>query len=248
MTQYANQDNPYKSPESPINLPQQTYSDPRPRGKLVINAFYAVLLSHIVYILIQLLRLPTFHEFIETGSNISTLEKGDLLEAGWAVFMLVAQVILIVIFLMWVHRTYKNLKQLQADGLTTSPRWAVGWYFIPFANLYQPYALMTETWKASATQYPEKDNPLSWQQLSGSRLIIIWWWLYLLSSISQRIITKKQTNAESLEELIALMPYDLIASCLTILGCWYGIKVVKAIGERQHQRHISLQQQDNEII
>src|SRR5579883_37701 len=50
-----------------------------------------------------------------------------------------------VTFLIWVYRTYGNLRAFGATGLSSSPGWAVGYYFIPILWFYKPYQLMNET-------------------------------------------------------------------------------------------------------
>ena len=50
---------------------------------------------------------------------------------------------------MWIHRAHSNLRDAAVDGLEFTPGWAVGWYFIPFANLVKPFQAMRELWNAS---------------------------------------------------------------------------------------------------
>ena len=48
-----------------------------------------------------------------------------------------------------------------AGGLRYTPGWAVGWLFVPFANLVVPYFVFTEIWRNSipATADGTKANP-----------------------------------------------------------------------------------------
>lgn len=43
-----------------------------------------------------------------------------------------------VAFLMWFHRTHKNLPGLGGRELKYTPGWAVGGFFVPFLNLVRP--------------------------------------------------------------------------------------------------------------
>ena len=43
----------------------------------------------------------------------------------------------------------KNIHKFEVARDYTSPGWAVGWYFIPFANLIKPYGVMDEIWDGS---------------------------------------------------------------------------------------------------
>lgn len=79
----------------------------------------------------------------------------------------------VVVFLMWLHRTTKNLPALGAGELEISPGWAVGSWFVPFLNLVRPYQAVRDAWKASSPQLPQ-DNPVAWKKRSGSPLIGFW--------------------------------------------------------------------------
>ena len=59
-------------------------------------------------------------------------------------------VVVIVLFCIWIYRANYNARQLGATDMQFSPGWAVGWNFIPIANLWKPYQAMREIWQASA--------------------------------------------------------------------------------------------------
>ena len=99
-------------------------------------------------------------------------------------FVLVATAIL---FLVWLHRAYKNLR---ASGVKTEmpPGWAVGSWFIPFLNLVQPYQAMKELWIKSD---PGVDFTHGFAKPgAGARappLIAVWWFAGLLSNFALRV-------------------------------------------------------------
>ncbi len=62
---------------------------------------------------------------------------------------------------MWMHRAYRNLSALGAQGLQWSPAWAAGGWFIPLANFVIPYRVMRELWSSSGGQ-PEPPAPGYW--------------------------------------------------------------------------------------
>src|SRR5688572_5676802 len=53
---------------------------------------------------------------------------------AYVLFFLVLVVSIIVVG-MWIYRAHANLSDAGVDGLEFTPGWAVGWYFIPIANL-----------------------------------------------------------------------------------------------------------------
>jgi hypothetical protein len=90
--------------------------------------------------------------------------NNDLRQQIIAVATFVNFLVLVVIFCIWIYRANYNARQLGATDMKFSPGWAVGWYFIPIANLWKPYQAMCEIWQASAA-------PANWQhQTRGSIL------------------------------------------------------------------------------
>jgi hypothetical protein len=86
---------------------------------------------------------------------------------GIALFLLTA-----IFFLRWVYRANENARRLGAVDMHFTPGWAIGWYFMPIANLAMPYHVMKEIWNASV-------SPADWRSLRGPTIVVVWWWLFL---------------------------------------------------------------------
>ena len=78
----------------------------------------------------------------------------------------------VVLFAIWIHRMQSNTFALGILDLQYTPAWAVGWNFVPIANLWIPYLVMREIWCANR-------NPAGWQFDKPSRFLIVWWFLWL---------------------------------------------------------------------
>lgn len=102
-----------------------------------------------------------------TADNISTEGGRAGLEFGRSV----AQTAAVVLWLMWQHRAQSNLRLRRPDA-RYSPGWAVGWWFIPFANFVMPYRTMRELWQGSTS-----DGPLR----EPSPRVSVWWVAFLAS-------------------------------------------------------------------
>lgn len=95
----------------------------------------------------------------------------------WAITVVpLVSVLTPVVVLFWVQCASSNVRALGATGLKFTPGWAVGWYFVPIANLWKPFQAMLEIWRASA-------NPREWQRQSGSALLWCWWSLWVLNFV-----------------------------------------------------------------
>lgn len=74
----------------------------------------------------------------------------------------------------WIYRASVNA-HAQGCEMTITPGWAVGWYFVPFANLVKPFHAMREIWHGcheSTEGYEERVPILSF-----------WWGLWITTNI-----------------------------------------------------------------
>jgi hypothetical protein len=83
------------------------------------------------------------------------------------------------LFLLWVHRAYRNLGALGVAGLGDSPRWAVGAFPVPALNLIHPLHVMRDLWNASrpgaGAEEPRAGGISPW--------LGCWWGLLLAAAV-----------------------------------------------------------------
>ena len=119
--------------------------------------------------------------------------SNDNRQAFTGLLYLVVYVSLIISFLMWLYRASKNLASLGVDQWF-SPGWAVGWWFVPIANLWQPFRAISEIWKGSHPDGASRP-PMLW----------VWWIAFLVSgwigNLSFRIFVGN-LDGESIDDLI----------------------------------------------
>jgi hypothetical protein len=136
-------------------------------------------------------------------------------------------IVCVVIVAMWIHRAHTNLREAGVDGLEFTPGWAVGWYFIPFANLFKPYQAMRELWNASHSE----DNSFASEAPSEVK---VWWgcWIVgnILSSVSSRIILMGEGDPSSVAIGSTL---GLISDVPIILAALYLMKIVEQVTQAQ---------------
>ena len=93
----------------------------------------------------------------------------------------------------WVFRANKNARALSAQTLEYTPGWAVGWFFVPFASLWQPYKVVQEIYKASRT-------PHDWRSTKSTDIVGWWWGAYIFGNLLGLVI-----NGASADESIDLV-------------------------------------------
>jgi hypothetical protein len=113
----------------------------------------------------------------------------------------------VVVVAMWIYRAHANLRDRGIE-LNTSPGWAVGWYFIPFANLFKPFQAMRELWTEShleADSYGE----------SAPGEITAWWACWLTGNILANVSMRMASFGDG-SNLTVATAVSAIASGLTI--------------------------------
>lgn len=118
----------------------------------------------------------------------------------------------VVLVSLWTFRAMKNLHLAGAD-VRMSPGWAVGWYFIPFANLWKPFEGMLQIWRASRAQ---AGQPIKVAGYVG------WWWAAwiasnMLSNLSLRLSGLFEEGPDYDAGLIVAILAGLVAIPCTFL-------------------------------
>ena len=141
------------------------------------------------------------------------------------VLMLLCQVIAAVFFLRWLHRAARNVRAFHPGAhFEYTTGWAVGWWFVPFANLVKPLRAVQEIWRASEPDILQTDRSFLGVPLPG--LMSTWWgaWIAsgLLGNLSGRI-----------EDPMASSVIGAVATAFTIVACFAVLRLMKDLGERQ---------------
>jgi hypothetical protein len=79
----------------------------------------------------------------------------------------------VVVFLWWLYRANHNLRAFSGRTLEFTPGWAVGWFFVPVANLIQPYRVVRELWLVSHQRPARK----------GAEIVGWWWAAFLVGDV-----------------------------------------------------------------
>jgi len=159
--------------------------------------------------------------------------------------------VVFILTLYWYYRASKNVRAFGATGIT-SPVMAVVWWFVPILNLWKPYSVARDIWKASN---PQLDVSISNSINTGlkdspsSNNIKLWWILGLLAlfiGIIGSIILSdfyysdpEQTGQDLtvINEMIFYSNFFVIAAdILSIFSTFYFIRMIKGVSMRQEIR------------
>jgi len=153
-------------------------------------------------------------------------EASDLRQQALAVIYLSVYIVSGILILMWIYRANYNARQLGANGMTFTPAWSVGWYFIPVATLWKPYQAMKEIWCAS-------HQPADWRNAPTSALLPWWWFLWLVSNVLGQAIFRMALRAEEIDELMTVNRVYLASDVVEIVLAFVTLALIKAIHSAQ---------------
>jgi heme/copper-type cytochrome/quinol oxidase subunit 2 len=198
----------------------------------IISAILALIAVISGFLQAQLLNAAINGEVITQEEAIAN----DAREGFIAIIQLLALVIGVVVFLVWIHRASKNLHSFGKPKLNYSPGWAVGWFFIPIMSLFKPYQAVAEIAKASK---PDIDpNLLIVDDLKTSAIIKWWWAFFLISNFLGNIAFRLLLQADALTSTYAYMASDGV----DIIGFIVTTIMVKQISQSQELKFQKLNQ------
>lgn len=120
---------------------------------------------------------------------------------------------------MWIYRAAYNALQFSSNE-EIKPGWAVGWYFVPIANLWMPYQALKRVWVESVKAEP--GGFFGW-----------WWGAWILSNILANLSFRSWNNATMAEQMQTASYIDLATFPLGLVSAYLFRKVILDLTEAQ---------------
>ncbi|MEX3017263.1 DUF4328 domain-containing protein [Gymnodinialimonas hymeniacidonis] len=117
---------------------------------------------------------------------------------------------------MWIYRAASNAQAVTPNPEVITPGWAVGWYFVPFANFVMPYKAMRQTWDGLVGS-GGRDWP-SWA--------IIWWLLWVATTVIAGVSNNINFNAYTIEDFRTGTTLDVVSSLTAIPAAFLFRKLI----------------------
>jgi hypothetical protein len=89
-----------------------------------------------------------------------------------------------VAFVTWLHRVRVNVRAMGVRRLTYGREWTILGFLVPLLNLFRPYQVVREIWKASD---PSTGDPMAWKKVDAPRRIALWWGLFVAYFVLEAI-------------------------------------------------------------
>ncbi|MFH9606439.1 DUF4328 domain-containing protein [Streptomyces sp. NPDC017448] len=136
-----------------------------------------------------------------------------------------------VVFIVWFHRTRRNAEVFDPGVQRMGPGWAVGGWFVPFANFWFPYRVASGVWEASARTGPDA----GWRTAPKTPLNL-WWGAWVASLLSSRLTERMWERAEEAEEIVRAAGLVAASDALDVVAAVLAVLYVRAVTRMQVER------------
>lgn len=194
--------------------------DPKTLTKLLIVMLWVSLAMEIVSMLANFGQLS----LVSREYTIQEAEANDSRIVVIGGVYLLNFIVTGIIFLKWIYRAHINARGFGAQGMTHTPGWAVGSFFIPILCLFRPYQAMRQLWQTSR-------DPLNWEVQEAGAVLPVWWTLWIISSILGQVIFRM--DAGTVDEIKTSTMVSISSDIVGVLLCLVAITLVKTISRMQ---------------
>ena len=140
------------------------------------------------------------------------------------------RIVTFFVFGRWIVLAHRNLPALGAQYLDFTPGWAVGWFFIPFANLWKPFQAMRSLWRSSHSVHRPEIQESTW-------VLPTWWTLWLSFAFLSNIAQQMSSGAKGLDDYRNITQFAVVSSAFDLALCLVASILVTRIWRAQEQQH-----------
>lgn len=170
------------------------------------------------------------------GENVTVAElaASDDRQAVIGGIQFLLFVITAIFFLRWFSEAYRNVSRYGASGLPLSEGWAIGAWFVPVLNLFQPKRIANTIHRASD---PELHVPVgqSWRPVAIPAIYQLWWAAWIGSNLLG--LAARGGNSPTPQDVLDSSSMLIGADVASVLAALLAVLVVRSATERQVERH-----------
>lgn len=119
----------------------------------------------------------------------------------------------------WLNACYRNANEsIHASGFQNE-KWTAACWVVPFINLYKPYQIISELYKAGTVGY---STPDAWKKERGSGLLLTWWigwvlihWFMLI--FTKQILIRPSEDGLTLQQIINNFQVQILVCIASVI-------------------------------
>lgn len=163
------------------------------------------------------------------GEMIAAADASDLRQRIAGLTQIALMLVTTVVFARWIYILHDNKRRFGSSGLRFTPGWAIGWFFVPIANLWKPYQAMRELWQVSA-------DPQHWQNQRPDALLAWWWILWVAGNVLGQLSFRMSIHATTIPDLLGSNLVTDLSDVVSIGLEFAALALVSRIAGLQHDR------------
>jgi hypothetical protein len=229
---------PYKPPAAPLDPPSADrgaaiagYTSVETLGKVLAALTLAYGAIELVDALSYGMQIDLLSRISAHGSFTKAEVVGnDVRVAALSALGFVVYSASAVLFGVFVHRANRNARAFGAVGMEFTSGWAVGFFFVPIANLIMPYQAVCEIWKASG------GDSSSWRTERVPSYFPAWWIAWTAGNVTATIALGMSNSKAPISLTIVGSVVAGASSFVLAVSSVLAARVVTDIRKRQELR------------
>ena len=110
------------------------------------------------------------------GGTLSALARAEESRSAIEGFLGLATLVIVVLTIIWWYQAARAIEHTTTAGRTWTPGWAIGGWFIPFANLVIPKLVLNQIDRVSGAA---DEGTTEWKERRVMSIIHAWWVFWL---------------------------------------------------------------------
>jgi hypothetical protein len=173
------------------------------------------------------------------GASLGTAVVLAHAEAGRriAIAQIACAVLVAAVFVPWLHQVRANVRALGTRRLRFGREWTYLGFAVPVLNAYRPYQVVSEIWRSSD---PASLDPLGWQRLPTSRLVLAWWIGLVSWFVFEALAALSLSIASGVEQIQIAHALALMGDVSAAAAASFGYFLVTRISDAQDAKWAAL--------
>lgn len=199
-----------------------SFKDISTAGNRATWATYVYCVAQVTLSLAHMYQNRVISRYIDGQAGDLALTQSDSIVTVVSLGFLVVIITALIINARFLYLASCNAFAVRNDPSMIKPGWSIGWYVVPFANLWMPYRALKQTWVRLVST---DDSTPGW--------FIIWWLSWVVMNIFDRILSRVPVP-DNLPDYYDYNVGYIISGFLWLIPAYFFLKIIGALRDAQN--------------